>query len=509
MYAFAVHDIQNNGLTLVRDRLGIKPLYYYHDENIFAFASEIKALQALIRQKTDCNMDSVHEWLYYGNALGGRTMFKEINQIPPGHSLYLDIEKFQPSISTYWKIKGRTQSYTKKDADNLALQVREYLEQAVRRQLVSDVPVGVFLSGGIDSSAITAYAAKHYAGKIATYSVGFDDSSFRDERPKAKEVASHYSTNHHELFIQGSDVKSVVETLIDHHGVPFFDAANIPLYLMAKEVSSEVKVVLQGDGGDEVFGGYRRYHSIRHRYLLNSAAKIGKLSVGFFPDSFIKQRILRYLNIYDNNNLSDVIASLLTSEGYDNTLLNVFMEPYRSEIALFNPFEQYRKVSEGFKNLDPGQQLSMVDLSIVLPDIYLEKVDRSTMAHSLEVRVPFLDHDLVDFMETIPGYIKMPRGNKKWLLKKALRGVVPDSVLDAPKAGFGVPYNRWLLDSLRAHFNDNFAAFQAKNVGFFNKNVIDIWFKDTESMKCDHGPRLWKIYQFVIWANRFNVNIKA
>lgn len=508
MFAFAVKDVKKNELTLVRDRLGIKPLYYYHDNNIFAFASEIRALQMLIGHRTDCNISSFHEWLYYGNSLGGKTMFKEIKQVPPGHTLVFDIENFEFKLNTYWKLDGKTTPYKLKDADKLAQKVSDYLEQAVNRQLVSDVPVGIFLSGGIDSSAITAYASKHYHGKISTYSVGFDNPMFKDERPKAKKVAAHYGTNHHELYISGTDVQFVIEDLIDHHGVPFFDAANIPLYLMAKEVSKDVKVVLQGDGGDEVFGGYRRYHSIRYRQLLHVAAKLGKGPISLLPDSSKKQRILRYLNIYGNSDLGNVIASLLTGEGYDNTLLTLFKEPYRSEIASFNPFAYYLKVQKSFKDADPGQQLSMVDLSIILPDIYLEKVDRSTMAHSLEVRVPFLDHDLVDFMSTIPGYIKMPKGSKKWLLKKALQGVVPDFVLDAPKAGFDVPFSLWLFGPLRPHFYANLVDFQKSNPNFLDKQVIDQWFKETESKKKDHATRLWKIYQFIIWANRFSVTIK-
>jgi asparagine synthase (glutamine-hydrolysing) len=507
MFAFAICDVKKNELTLVRDRLGIKPLYYYNDSKIFAFASEIKALQVLIGQKIDCNIASIHEWMYYGNSLGGKTMFKEIKQVPPGHTLVFDIENFDFKLNTYWKLDGKTTPYKLKDADKLAQKVSDYLEQAVKRQLVSDVPVGIFLSGGIDSSAITAYASKHYHGKISTYSVGFDDPMFKDERPKAKKVAAHYGTNHHELYISGTDVQFVIEDLIDHHGVPFFDAANIPLYLMAKEVSKDVKVVLQGDGGDEVFGGYRRYHSIRYRHLLHVAAKFGKGPISIFPDSLKKQRIMRYLNIYDNSDLGNIIASLLTGEGYDHTLLTLFKEPYRSEIASFNPIAHYLKVQKSFKVADPGQQLSMVDLSIILPDIYLEKVDRSTMAHSLEVRVPFLDHDLVDFMSTIPGYIKMPKGKKKWLLKKALRGVVPDFVLDAPKAGFDVPFSLWLFGPLRPHFYGNLDDFQRSNSNFFNKEVIDQWFKETETKKKDHSTRLWKIYQFILWANRFNVSI--
>jgi asparagine synthase (glutamine-hydrolysing) len=270
MFAFALHDQETHTVWLVRDRLGIKPLYYYLDHERLVFASELRALITLLGHTPECNIDGLHEWMFYGNSLGERTLYKNICQLLPGHFLHLDANTFESKSVAYWSLKDASalSNQTKDSTKQLIVSTRRLLESAVQRQLISDVPVGVFLSGGIDSSAITAFAARHYKGRLATFAAGFDDPLYPDERPKARQVAEHFGTDHHELFIEGREIAGVVETLIDHHGMPFFDAANIPLYLMAKKVSGEIKVVLQGDGGDEVFGGYRRYASLRIFFML-------------------------------------------------------------------------------------------------------------------------------------------------------------------------------------------------------------------------------------------------
>ena len=507
MFAFAVHDQRDKQLWLVRDRLGIKPLYYFLDNERLVFASEIRALLALLGRTPECETSGIHEWLFYGNSLGQRTLYRGIRQLLPGHFLRIDIESFKSETSAYWSLQEESAIAMQihRPARDLVATTRRLLEAAVTRQLVSDVPVGVFLSGGIDSSAITAFASRHHVGRLATFSAGFDDPRYPDERPKARKVAEHFGTDHHELFIEGRDMAEVVEALIDHHGMPFFDAANIPLYLMARKVSGDIKVVLQGDGGDEVFGGYRRYATIRMLPLLHALAGIGRVSAGALPASSLRQRVLRYCNIFGQKDFGDTIGLLLTAEDLGGEALGVFDASFRQRIAASDPMARYREVRARFAHLDAGQQMSMVDLSIQLPDIYLEKVDRSTMAHGLEVRVPFLDHELVDFVARIPGYRKMPWGRKKWLLKKALRGIVPDFVLDGPKTGFNVPFKHWLMGPLRRHFADHLDAFERANPRVIRKDTIDQWFAMTEQSKADFSSRLWKMYNFMIWVNRFKI----
>jgi asparagine synthase (glutamine-hydrolysing) len=386
---------------------------------------------------------------------------------------------------------------------------RELLGNAVRRQLVSDVPVGVFLSGGIDSSAITAFASRYYGSRISTYAAGFDDPYGVDERNKARHVASHFGTDHHELFIEGRDLAPVVEELVDRHGGPFADAANIPLYLMAEQLSGSVKVVLQGDGGDEVFGGYRRYSTVRYRFLLHHLTALGQITASLLPKTFLRQRVKRYINIYRQKDLASTVALLLTQEGLEQDLLNVFNEEYRNVIGSSDPTKRYREVQKKFADLDTCQQMSMMDLLIILPNTYLEKVDRATMAHGLEARVPFLDNELVNYVVALPGKRKMPLGRKKWLLKMALRGIVPDHVLDSPKTGFGVPYHNWLLGPLREHFYDHLVTFQRRAPGIVSESRITDWFREADQGRRDLASRLWKLYNLLIWSNRFEVKFEV
>ena len=383
MFAFALHDQQSHAVWLVRDRLGIKPLYYYLDHERLVFASELRALITLLGHTPACNIGGLYEWVFYGNSLGGRTLYKNIRQLLPGHFLHLDANTFKYKSGAYWSLKEASalSNQTKETTKQIIASTRRLLESAVERQLISDVPVGVFLSGGIDSSAITAFAVRHYKGRLATFAVGFDDPHYKDERPKARRVAKHFGTDHHELYIDGRDIAGVVEALIDHHGMPFFDAANIPLYLMAEKVSGQIKVVLQGDGGDEVFGGYRRYATLRMHSLLHAFAGVGSIAAGALPACALRQRILRYCNIFGQKDIGVTIGLLLTAEDLGGEALDVFDVSFRKRIAASDPMVRYREVGAGFAFLDAGQQMSMVDLSIQLPDIYLEKVDRSTMAH--------------------------------------------------------------------------------------------------------------------------------
>jgi asparagine synthase (glutamine-hydrolysing) len=503
MYAFAVYDRQRRKLWLVRDRMGIKPMYYRFSATGFAFASEIKAIVAVDEQESICNVAALHEWLYYGNPLGGRTLYAGVEQLRPGHCLELDLDSFEHGVLEYHSFRRRPTAAVRAsfDGEERADRISRLLEQAVKRQLVSDVPVGVFLSGGIDSSAITAFASRHYQGRLATYSVGFDFAGDVNELPRAKRIAARFGTEHHELYIAGVDVPSIVEKLVYHHDMPFSDAANIPLYMMAEKISSHTKVVLQGDGGDELFGGYRRYSTLRYyRLLRNLARSLGGMhrlmprSPGYF-------RIERYLHAFSAPDLAITMALLLTQEDPSSHPRAVFAPGISEAIGAFDPFARFREVQPWFADQDIGNQMSLTDICIELPDRFLEKVDRSTMAASLEVRVPFLDHDLVDYATALPGGSKMPLGRKKWLLKKALAGVLPGEVLRGPKRGLTVPYGAWLQTSLKAMFFDHLSTFVRSRPGILNAGHIERLFARTGSGQQNHSFMLWKMLNFTVWAN--------
>lgn len=507
MFAFAVYDRLRRKIWLVRDRVGIKPMYYRMDASGFAFASEIKGIVALTAGQSTCNVAALHEWLYYGNALGGRTLYAGIQQLLPGHYLELDLNSFEHRIAEYHSFRRRMAPplHGSFDSAESSKHIRGLLEQAVKRQLVSDVPVGVFLSGGVDSSAITAFASRHYQGRLATYSVGFEFAGDTNELPKARRIAERYGTDHHEIHIGGADVSAIVEKMVHHHDMPFADAANIPLYMMAEKISSHTKVVLQGDGGDELFGGYRRYATLRYYGVLRTLARCMLGPHRLMPRSPSYYRIQRYIHAFAAPDLATTMALLLTQEDRFAHPRNVFAHGMAAAIGEFDPFARFREVQPWFAEQDVGNQMSLTDICIELPDLFLEKVDRSTMAASLEVRVPFLDHDLVDYATGLPGWGKMPLGRKKWLLKKALDGVIPNEVLLGAKTGFTVPYGLWLQTSLKAMFFDHLSTFVRSHPGILNVERIETLFARTSSRQQNHSFMLWKILNFVIWANLCNM----
>ncbi len=509
MFSFALYDKHTQKLWLVRDRLGIKPLYYRRDSRGLSFSSEIKGIIALDEGSPACDISSLHEWLYYGNTLGGRTLYQGIRQLLPGHYLELDLTSFQYVICEYWSLKyqaNRTERghYNKQD---LIAETRRLLELAVKRQLVSDVPVGLFLSGGVDSSAIAAFASRHYEGRLATYSAGFDFARDGGELPKAKRVANLFGTDHHEIHIAGGDVGDLVEKMIKHHDLPFSDAANIPLFLMSSQISAHTKVVLQGDGGDELFGGYRRYSTLSYYKWLHPMAKIFRHLHSLVPKSAFHYRVQRYINAFAAKDLATTMALLLTIEDQQLTPTAIFSQQIRKIIEKTDPFARFRECQRSFSDHEFGNQMSLVDSMIILPDIYLEKVDRSTMAASLEVRVPFLDHDLVDYVVKLPGHLKTPFGKKKWLLKSALRGIVPDAILYGPKRGFSVPFGDWLRTSLKPLFFDHLSKFTREQPEVLNIDYIQKLFTRTSNGLQDHSLILWNILNLVVWANNMKINI--
>jgi asparagine synthase (glutamine-hydrolysing) len=509
IFAFAIHDRTNREVWLVRDRLGVKPLYYSTAPDRLCFASEVPALLALVGNTPSCETPLLHEWMYYGNSLGGKTLFRGIQQLLPGHALRLRLNDWSFEKAAYWSLSTQCRLPPPPERGAaLASAVRTKLFDCVRRQLVSDVPIGVFLSGGVDSSAIASFAVEAAGHRIRTFSAGFDDPTLPDERPLARRLAERLGTEHHEFTIQGVHLEDCVEQLVAHHGAPFFDAANIPLWLMARSVAPSARVVLQGDGGDEVFGGYRRYHSIHHRQLLRALSFASKPLLAALPDSRLMQRARRYTNAFDRRNVGETMALLLTMEGADPTMLHAFGSEVRAAMNAANPLFHYLQVAEKFSQVDIPRRMSMVDLSIILPDIYLEKVDRSTMAHGVEVRVPFLDHDLIDFIVRLPADRVTPGGRTKWLLKAALRGTLPDEILDRPKSGFNVPFGRWLRGPLRAHFAAHLDAFVHSNPKVIDPVVIRRWIERDASGRVDLSSRLWKIYHLTMWANHFKVHFR-
>ena len=503
MFSFAILNQETGKLVVVRDRFGIKPLHIYcGNEGVF-FASEIKSILRLLDRNFEINKNVLPEWSYYGSAFGNRTFYKGIDKVLPGHYFDIDINDLTMKASCYWKPEDVKPTVKKSNLteDVVIENVKTLLEKAVKNQLVADVPVGVFLSGGIDSSAITAFASQASEKKIKTFSVGFDFDKGINELPKAKQVAKAFGTEHHEMIVSGYELSDVIQSLVRHHDSPFADAANIPLMLLGKEVNNEVKVVLQGDGGDELFAGYKRYQTLSRLKWWRAATPFIKLANKFTPKNISYYSRQRYLNALGSRTDIELMGLLLTAEDRQNDPLRLFSKELRKELVGIDPFKEFSHCDKRFSEHDIVQKMLLTDTQLILPDIFLDKVDRSTMAASIEVRVPFLDNELSEYALSLPSSIKVKNGSKKWLLKKALEGIVPNNILYGPKTGFSVPYKEWLKGPLESIFNDYLMTMANNKSEFLDTKEIRRLYIEHQKGLRDHGFILWKALNFMIWLN--------
>ena len=499
MFAFSIYDKELNKMYIVRDRFGVKPLYYYSYNNDFLFASEIKSLLASDIIEKKLSYQGLYEYLHFATTLGETTFYENIKKLEPGHYIEYNLDKKTFKIEKY-KLNYEVKE-SKDSLEDAIENIRELFEASVKRQLVSDVPIGIFLSGGIDSTAITAYATKHYKGKVKTFSAGFDFDKGDNELPNAKFIAEYFGTEHKELHIKGDNIVDILEDVNHYFDQPFGDAANIPLYLMSKELKGKEKVVLQGDGGDELFAGYHRYIRLHHYKSFKFISKFFFLLKKFIPKSSSKYKGLRFLFALNQKDPSKEMAYILSQEMFDEDPADYFSKEVKSKLKSVNPFKRYQYFYKKFKHLDPVNRALYTDINIILPDLYFEKVDRATMANSLEVRVPFLDNELAEYAMSLPSKYKVRGKEKKYLLKKAFDGVVPDKILYGPKKGFGVPFQYWLRTSMKDFMLDTIRDSQIYN------QAIEALMQEHIAEKKDNGSILWILLNLAIWLKKSGISL--
>lgn len=494
MFAIAIWDKLEERLVLARDRFGQKPLYLLRTSSAIVFGSEIKALLASERVPREIDWSGLTEYAYFGNALGERTLFTNTAKLRAGH--WLTFDRSGTRQGAFWQVDDVRPVHD--SIETATDRVRTLLDAAVQRHLIADVPVGVFLSGGIDSSALTLLSARR--SRLASYSVSFDFD--QGELPLARKVAERAGTDHHELAVRGADIGDVIRALVRHHDQPFGDAANVPLYLLAKELGGELKAVLQGDGGDEVFAGYRRYNvlAFSRAWQILARAK-GVLDV--IPRSPRQQRLRRFLRAIGEPDPGRRMALLLTEESESPPPTRLFAAGPRECMSHVEPFGRYAELAQRLNRIPPVQRMLHTDSSILLPDIFCEKVDRSTMAYSLEVRLPLLDTELTDYVLGLPWHYKVRGLQKKWLLRRALRGIVPDSVLDAPKRGFGVPYGAWLRGPLRDLLEEVLLSGKAQRDGLVDADACRRAIDEHVAGRQNHGFLLYKMLNFALWVEAY------
>lgn len=505
MFALAIWDQKKQQLFLARDHIGIKPLYYYFDASKIIFASEIKAILQDSEVSRELSPEGITNYFTFGHSVAPRTIFKNIHKLCPGHYLTCSLEgdvRLQIKIKRYWAPPAPGQS---EDAGEkyYVEGVYRLLRESVRRQLVSDVPLGVFLSGGIDSSIITSLMSSIDPSQVKTFSIGFNiGGKTYNELDDARLVARHFGTEHHELLLDENDLTQALPSLIYHYDEPFGDPASFPTYLLSKFAREYVTVSLSGEGGDEIFGGYRRY--VVENFLAHYPMLVGLLN------NKVARKSLA--NIPRFGRWQKLILQALGAQGDVEryaSWLSIFNKEMRAELFRgntipltdFDPLDVYRHLytRNGAKRVD---HLMHIDQQTWLPDTYLEKADKASMAVSLEVRVPFLDHELVEFAATIPAKYKVRGLSTKCILKKAFLSQLPEETLRKRKHGFEVPLNPWIAKKLR-FVPEILFDHRARSRGLFDQEYIQKlyrWHTEGKGLYHDH---LWLLIVFELWCQRF------
>lgn len=493
MFALALWDAPRERLLLARDRFGKKPLCYRAVGADVAFASELQALLALPGVGRDVDLEAMGDYFAYMAVPAPRTIYRDIRKLPPAHLLVADRQGIR--ITRYWSLEYQPK---RRIAERDAVErVRELLTEAVRKRLVSEVPLGAFLSGGVDSSTIVALMAGLSDRPVKTFSIGFDDPRF-NELPHARRVAQAFNCEHHE-FIVRPDVLEMLPAMVRHFGEPFADSSAVPSWYLAKLTREHVTVALNGDGGDELFAGYGRH-------LANDLAeRWGRLPgpLRSSTERLARTRLLADLGGPRAARFAKA-AGLTRAERY-RAWAGVFSEDLIRELSDAIPAGT-TVVPDAFasvQSLDAVDAMLAIDTGFYLPTDLLPKVDITSMAHSLEVRSPLLDRDLAEFAASLPSSLKLHRLTTKYLLKKVASGLVPATNLRRPKRGFAVPIAQWLRQDLRDFVYDHLRPSRLASTGILRQPAIDALLEAHLSGAKDYAHHLWVLLMLELWHRTF------
>jgi len=502
MFAFAVWDRRRERLLLGRDRIGKKPLYYWRSPQTFVFASEIKGV--LAHPDVPCQLDerAISAYLTFGYVPTPNTFFAGIKSLPPAHVLALE-PGGEPAIERYWQLQvpgvdGAAES-VELGLEEAAREVRARLQEAVSRRLIADVPLGAFLSGGIDSSAIVALMAGMIGEPVKTFTIGFEDRDGFDERPFARAVAKRFGTEHHESVVH-PDAVDLIDRLVWHHDQPFGDSSAVPTFLLGQVAREHVTVALAGDGGDELFGGYERFAAgiavDRVLALPAGVRRAGKRALGALPASGLRGRVGRTQRFAARVDGGMPWAYL--------DWISYVPEPWRERLlprpdgwARQDYADRWRG-SEGARTLD---RLLALNIETYLLDDLLVKMDRTSMAHGLEVRSPFLDTQLLEFVNHLAPALKVRGLSLKRVLKRAVADLLPKEILSRPKRGFGVPLDRWFREDLDSYANSMLGP-GGRIRGHVNGEVLDQLLAEHRSGAAEHGQAIWTLLTLELFLRR-------
>ena len=514
MFAFAIYDgrpqatmrcgqpsANSDRLFLARDRVGKKPIYYYHDTECFMFASEIKAILAHPSVPRRINRRVIPLYLAYGYIPAPYTMFERIHELPPGHTL--TVQDGQITVRQYWEVPLAGAADDQLCEQECRERLRELLEAAVRKRLSSDVPLGAFLSGGLDSTAVVAFMTRLMSQPVKTFAIGFEDDPTFNELEYARLTARTYGTEHHE-FIVRPDAIDLLPKLVWHYDQPFADSSAIATYLVSKLTREHVTVALTGDGSDELFTGYERFAAAHLAEVYRGTPQVVQAALTHLlralPESTRYNGFVRRARRFVENAPLPLAQCYL---GWVGIFHNGFIRELLAEDTDVDPVAHFQTCFDQVQGLDAISQLLYVNTKTYLHGDLLVKTDRMSMANSLEARSPFLDQELVEFAARIPSCLKLRGFTTKYILKRALEGLVPHEIIRRKKHGFGVPVGRWFRTDLKNYVREVLLSPLAMRRGYFKEEALRRLINEHQSGKREHGHRLWALLTLEIWHQVF------
>lgn len=505
MFAFAIYDEQEKTIFCARDRVGKKPFKYYLDNSVFMFASELKAILTQPEYKKEPDYIAIHHYLTYQYVPTPLTGFKDIQKLEAAHYLFIDLKTKKAEKKRYWKL-----DYSKKlnlSEDEWKKRIMAKLEESVKLRMIADVPLGAFLSGGIDSSAIVALMSKLSDQPVKTFSIGFAEEKY-NELKYARIIAKKFKTDHKE-FIVKPDAIEMLPKLVYQYEEPYADSSALPTYYVSKMTRDFVTVALNGDGGDENFAGYGRYSvqkfglwydklGLLHKYLVLPISKFLAKNIQntFFDRAYLFAETLsekynyRYLNYirYFSNELKD----------------KIYTDSFKQKVSGIDSYDIVAKKFSEAGTRNKMDQCLFADFNTYLPDDLMVKVDIDSMTVALEGRSPFLDHEMLELTAQIPFHLKLKGlNNKKYILKEALRGLVPDEVMFRPKMGFGVPIDVWFRTELKNFAYNTLLSEKAINRGVFKKETLKAILDEHTNTQISHAYRIWALITLELWFQQY------